>query len=421
MNNQHPYRVISLSQIINRNQARYKIRFSSEEEFVNRDYWMKIIRKTGNFAHFEATVVDETPEEVIDGLKKYSILYGLKYLFAAEMLNLETIPVKVLKYSDELDTSVVTEFFNADYLSLSAYEKGEFIDRLMIKRNINLTEVSKRTGFSYNSLLSMYSAYNVSKICPPLETAYKECRVTAANVLHSKPFFEEIPLGCYQELTDYIVRYGNYAAGSLKQALQNRDDHLTKAQAILLEITSEKEITCHINTNSMNRISASLKEDGLELSRKDQKQMSEKMKSDRRFNKQILSYQTLRDKCNEAYNSLSAALPQELVLDFDTAITLPDRTQFSHAVPPRAKKACRNNIPKDINERRLFSRIMEYLDKTESYPDPKDLLQKALELNGKPEIQRLFSEFFKFSIFYRNMRDKVIAENAAISGTDSDK
>ena len=405
---QHPHRVISLSQIINRNQARYKIHFTSEEELVNRKYWMKIILKRANFAYFGATVVDETPDEEIEGLKKYSILYGLKYLFAAEMLNLETIPVKVLMYSDDLDTAVVTEFFNADYLSLSAYEKGRFIDRLMIKRNIDLTEISKRTGFSYNSLLSMYSAYNTSRICPFLENAYKESLVTASNVLHSKPFFEEIPLGCYQELTDYIVRNGNYAAGSLKQALQNRDDHLTKAQAILLEITSVKDITCHINTNSMNRISASLKEDGLELSGTVQMQMSEKMKTDRRFNKQILSYQTLRDKCYEAYNKLSAALPQKLVLEFDTAITLPDRTQFSYAVPARAKKACRNNIPKDINEKRLFARIMEYLDKTESYSNPKDLLEKTLELNGKPEIQRLFSDFFKFSIFYRNMRDKVI-------------
>ena len=62
---------------------------------------------------------------------------------------------------------------------------------------------------------------------------------------------------------------------------------------------------------------------------------------------------------------------------------------------------------------------MEYVDKTESCPDPKDLLQKALELNGKPEIQLLFSEFFKFSIFYRNMRSRVIAENTAIGRTDS--
>ena len=147
MNIQNPHRVISLSQIINRNQARYKIHFTSEEELVNQDYWMKIIRKSGSFAHFEPTVVDETLEEDIEGLKKYSILYGLKYLFAAEMLNLETIPVKVLMYSDELDTSVVTEFFNADYLSLTAYEKGEFIDRLMIKGILTLRKSRKGPAF----------------------------------------------------------------------------------------------------------------------------------------------------------------------------------------------------------------------------------------------------------------------------------
>ena len=90
-------KVIRLSQIINRHQARYRIRFKSEKELSDPEIWRKIINHRAAFAHFEATVIDQTPEENIDDLKKFTIIYGLKYLFAAEMLNLETIPVKVLK------------------------------------------------------------------------------------------------------------------------------------------------------------------------------------------------------------------------------------------------------------------------------------------------------------------------------------
>ena len=407
---QHINRVISLSQIINRNQARFKIRFSSGEEHINRDYCLKIVRKRANFARFDAVVVDETPEEEIEDLKKYSIIYGMKYLYAADVLSLETIPVKVLKYSDNLDNSVVAEFFNADYLSLSAYEKGIFIDGLMKRKKMRLAVISKKTGFSYNSLHTMYSAYNTSKIYPSLETAYKKCLVTAAIVLYSKSFYEEIPMGRHQELTDFIIRNGNYAAGLLKRAVSNRDEDISKAQAILAEIRSIRKPAEPEKEKRIDRIIASLKKDGVYLSMKDMMKITERMKSDRKFNKQILSYQTLRDKCHKAYKRLSAALPEELILGFDTAVTLPDRTQFSYAVPPQVKKICRNNIPKDKNERRLFARIMEYIDRTNTVLEPKNLLYETNEITGKPEMQQLFCDFFRYSILYRNMRDKLIPE-----------
>ena len=407
----HPHRVISLSQIINRNQARYRIRFSSQEELTDRNYWMKITSRRAKYARFEATVVDESPEENIEWLKKYSILYGLKYLFAAEKLNLETIPVRVLKYDDNLDISVVTEFFNADYLSLSAYEKGEFIDQLINRRSMRFTEISNKTGFSYNSLHTMYSAYKTARLYTPLEAAYKECRITASNVLRSKSFFDIIPLTRHQELTDFFIRNGNYAADKLKQAVKNRRQNISKTQAILNEINIT-EITDKPRTDkSISRISHIMMEDDLNLFKMDEQQLTEKMKTDKRFSKQILAYQTLRGRCRDAYNRLMAALPEELVLDFNTAVTLPDRTRFSYAVPARAKKICRNKTPKDINERRLFARIMEYIDKTNAYPEARDLLNKTFELYGKPEMQQLFSDFFKFCIFYRNIRKKIIAEN----------
>ena len=118
MNISHQYKNISISQIVNRNLARYRIHFNSPEEFNNPDIWKQIILKRAAFSHFDAMVIDHTPEVEIEGLKKYSILYGLKYLFAAEMLNIDLIPVRVLNNAEELDSNIVTEFFNVDYLSL---------------------------------------------------------------------------------------------------------------------------------------------------------------------------------------------------------------------------------------------------------------------------------------------------------------
>ena len=69
-----------------------------------------------------------------------------------------------------------------------------------------------------------------------------------------------------------------------------------------------------------------------------------------------------------------------------------------------------------MNEKRVFARVMEYVDRTNSCPEAKDLVQKTLELFEKPEMQQLFSEFFKYCIFYRNMRNKL----QLIMGTESE-
>ena len=198
-------KVIRLSQIINRHQARYRIRFKSERELSDPEIWRKIINHRAAFAHFEATVIDQTPEENIDSLKKFTIIYGLKYLFAAEMLNLETIPVKVLKHTEHLDSAVVTEFFNAEYLSLSGYEKGEFIGKLLKKTNLTLNDIARKAGFTYSAVQSMYSAYKNSNIFPPLKEAYRNCRITASLVSLSIIFYKSSSPEIHQKLTDFIV------------------------------------------------------------------------------------------------------------------------------------------------------------------------------------------------------------------------
>lgn len=403
-------KVISLSQIINRHQARYRIRFKSERELSDPEIWREIINHRAAFAHFEATVIDQTPEEKIDGLKKFTIIYGLKYLFAAEMLNLETIPVKVLKHTERLDSAVVTEFFNADYLSLSGYEKGEFIGKLMKKTNLTLNDIARKAGFTYSAVQSMYSAYKNSKNFPPLKEAYMNCRITASLVNFSIIFYKSSSPEIHQKLTDFLVEGGKKANTLLRTAMENRDSSLTVSQMIWNVINEISEEQAEVPKRDIfEDVNSSLKADGVDMSEIKQTEITEKMKNDKKYRVQILSYQTIREKSLEAYDRLCSILPKKLILDYDTSLTLPNRTQFSYAAPKKMKKMCRNRINQNITDKRLFMRIMEYFDTADENLSCSDLLEITENMYMNQYTRKQFSSFFKFSILYRNKRDKVIA------------
>ena len=409
MNISHQYKNISISQIVNRNLARYRIHFNSPEEFNSPNIWKQIMLKRAAFSHFDAVVIDHTPEEEIDGLKKYSILYGLKYLFAAEMLNIDLIPVRVLNNAEELDSAIVTEFFNVDYLSLPSYEKGRFIENLRKKWNLTYSQLATKSGFTYSSLQNMGAAYNVSKRFPSLEDPYKQGKINVSVILHSKSIFESTSVTIHQKLTDFIVDNGKYADELLRETLSNNSNGILATEAVMSVISSERSSE-PVRKKIVDQISKSLQEDGADLSREKQQTIAEKMKTDKKHCIQMLSYQTIRENCFDAYQKLCAILPSNLILNFDIALTLPDRTEFSYAVPAELKKLCRNKTPRDVNGKRLFSRIMEYVVRAGSDLSKDDILNLTSEFYEDYYNQRQFSKFFKFSILYRNFRNKVISE-----------
>ncbi len=413
MNIRNLSKTISLSQIVNRNQARYRIHFRSDKELSDPDIWREIINHRAAFAHYEATVVDQTPEEKIDGLKKFTIIYGLKYLFAAEMLNLETIPVKVLKHTEDLDPAVVTEFFNADYFSLSGYEKGEFIGKLLKKTNLTLNDIARKAGFTYSAVQSMYSAYKNSKSFPQLHEVFRNGRITASLVNLSISFYKSSSPEIHQELTDFIVEGGKNANILLRTALENRDDGVTATQTILYVIKEKpEEQTEGPQKDRIEEVNSSLKADGADMSEIKQAEITEKMKTDKRYRVQLLSYQTIREKSLEAYDKLCSILPQNLILDYETSLTFPNRTQHSYAAPEKMKSLCRKHIgfAKNINDKRLFMRIMEYIDTADKSLSCSDLLETTGNMYLNQYTRKQFSNFFRFSILYRNKRDKVIAD-----------
>ena len=409
MNVPHPQKVISISQIVNRSQARYRIHFNSAEEFENTEFWRQIIKRRSAYAHYEAIVVDHTPEEDIDGLKKFSILYGLKYLFAAEMLNLDIISVRVLNHPEDLDSRIVTEFFNADYLSLPSYEKGMFIDKLRKKWNLTYDQLAAKTGLTYSALQNMGAAYLVSQQFPTLGEAYRQGKITVPVILRSRSIFESTSDVIHQQMTDFIVENGKYAYELLQETISNKRKDTFVNQAVLDAISSGRGQK-PVEQDLVSQIVMNLNAEGANISEDKHKIIAEKMDGNKKYSIQMQSYHTIHKNCRDAYKSLCEILPENLILDYDTALTLPDRTQFSYAVPSKMKKLCRNKTPHDINGKRLFSRIMEYIVRAGSDLSNDEILKLTNEFFEDYYIQRQFAKFFKFSILYRNFRDKVISE-----------
>lgn len=193
--------------------------------------------------------------------------------------------------------------------------------------------------------------------------------------------------------------------------MENRDPSLTASQTIWNGINEIPEEHAEIPQKDIfEDVNFSLKTDGTHISEMKQTEIIEKMNTDKKYRVQMLSYQTIRGKSLEAYNRLCSVLPQNLILDYDTSLTLPNRTQFSYAAPKKMKKLCRNRINQDVTDKRLFMRIMEYFDTADKNMSCPDLLEITENMYMNQYTRKQFSTFFKFSILYRNKRDKVIAD-----------
>ena len=403
MNIKQQHTIISLPQIVNRNEVRYRIRFKTEDEFTDPEIWNNIVTRRQAYAHFEPTVIDQTPEIKIDGLKKYFLVYGLKYLFAAEMLNLETIQVRILAQTGDIDSSVITSFYKADYLSLSGYEKGEFLADLITGTGLSIVEIAEKTGFTYSSLQSIYAAYTESRKYRPLEDAFKAGKITASLVLSCISFYKSTGPAIHKELTEFIVEKNKNAYDLLRRGISNRDDGVTIRKAIRNVISAPPEPVIKMEKGKYKDISATLEADGTVISADRKESVEKRMLAEKKFGIRVRSYQTLQKKYQEAYAGLSGILPQELILDYETALTLPNRTQFSYAIPKEFRKYCKGIIPADKNERRLFARMMEYFATAGNDMEAADIVGITGSMFEDSCSQKKFSEFFKYSIFYRNI------------------
>lgn len=407
MRSVHPKKNIKLTQIVNIEQARKRILFKSKDEINNPEVWQKIIRGTAGFSQCGMVVIDNTPEQIEDGLKEYSILYGLKYLYAAEQLKYESVWAAVIDKPEELDMYIVTDFFNADYYSLSEYEKGLFLERLMKERNLSVSALARKSGCSFHTLSSLCAANTAAKQFSELGKAYEKGNLCASMVIHSKVFFDMTAFSNHGLLTDYLIRYRRYAVPQLRETIECRDKNTTARQAILYEISRPDISTCQKHNNeTSNEMIEVLHPILNELSGEITFHLCADIINSKSIPSQIKEILNLRQKCLESHKNLYMAVPRQFALDFRTALTLPDRAKSSYAVPAGLKKKIKREWSK--KELRLFCRMLEYLEKSNNYFSQDVLIEQAYHLFLDFRCQNFFSSFFRYSILYKNKRDKLL-------------
>lgn len=381
-------KIVRIEQIANRNEAFRHVLFRSGEEMTGRAFWMAVVKGSSPYARCGVKVIDNTPDMDNEEEKRYTVLFGLKYLHAACMLELDRIPVTVLGDTGDLDMNVVTAFFNADFCSLTEYEKGVFIRDLIRDRQISVNELARRSGCSFGTLQSLLSAINAASAHAVLEDAYRFGLVGSYIVRHTKKFFDMTASENHRFLMDYILKYKRHAVYQLWRAVVSRED-MTIPEALNAEIAADgKEASIKDGSAGPG------KSDG----RSDLSSDPVSEPADGRCSR-------MRAACSLRYNELMALLGDEFVLDFETALSLPDRARFSYALPGKLNGKYKRKM--DKKNRRLFCRIVEFLQKTGSGYSESRILMAAYDMTFDSRFQHAFAALFRFNILYRNRKAKL--------------
>ena len=340
-------KTIRLTQIINRDMAKYRVLFKSSDEVSNPETWKKILSNHAGGRKYEIIVHDNTPDEMSENLKKYSILYGLKRLYAAEQLGLTEIPAKVISASNSIDIQIATCFFNADFVSMNSYERGEFLDSMEVKLNLNFDYIARNSGFSFNTLNSIRTAYHDSRRILTLRNAYKEGLIPMNLVISMRKYYEITPFSDHKRLTEFVIENKFTAVEKIDRAVKTREIDITVPQAIRRVIFQKEEQLPKETTLSVKELLLkSLLEDNILWHENNPLQYVEKMMLDKKLGIQMKTYLTARENASAAYAGLFSLLPENLILDYETALLLPDKSKSSYAFPKGIKRF--EKLPKNI-------------------------------------------------------------------------
>jgi hypothetical protein len=227
-NNFYKEMFIETDKFINKNDAFIRIKFSSMEEQTDPETWKSI---TSDFQEFKKYMIYaiETPEEKPDSGKRYVLVYGQKRLFAATMLGLDRIKARVLSKHTEnlLDRNIVTLLYSYDYASMTYYEKGELIEKILREKNMKFEEFAAKTGLPYQSLRAVFSAYNASKSTSKhLYDAYKENRISMRVVNSSRKYYRYGSGDYAKKLTDFLCRYDELGMKYIDFYLKNSSEDI---------------------------------------------------------------------------------------------------------------------------------------------------------------------------------------------------
>ena len=400
-------KTIKLSQIVNRDMARYRVLFKSPDEVSDPETWKKILSNYAGGRRFEIIVHDDTPDEICENSKKYSILYGLKRLYAAEKMEMAEITVKVVPPSDPFDMHVATCFFNADFVSMSPFERGEFLEGMEERFGLSFDYIARNSGFSFNTLNSVRSAYHDSQRILTLRNAYKDGLIPMNLVVSMRKYYEMTPFSDHKNLTEFIIKNRFRAVEIIDRAVKTRETDVTVPQAIRREIfQKEGQIREETTPSILDLLVKSLQEDNILPAGDISPRRAERIMQEKKLGTQMKMYLTAREKTYAAYSKLVSVLPQDLILDYETSLLLPDKSKFSYALPKDMGKYA--TIPKNKNEKRLLVRIIEYTEAALKDGTSPLRIRTAMNLFKDIRAQNAFVLFFRNSIRFRNMKEKIL-------------
>ncbi len=209
---------ISLTDIVNLDDALSRVYFSSAEEKEDPAFLSMVMKDLGRGKQFAIYVVP-----VSDG-HRYQLIYGQKRLYAAIKSGFSSVIVNILPEDLTLDWDAVKYLYENDFASRNSYDKGKlFSDILTITRK-KFEVLALETGLPYHTLRSLDSAYKTARKYPSLGEAYQEEKVHQGIVNLAASLYKQLPPDDQKILTDYLIANKDDGVERLKNAVKSRED-----------------------------------------------------------------------------------------------------------------------------------------------------------------------------------------------------
>lgn len=233
---------IPISSISNAKDAIKKIKFNSPEEVSDPAVWSMIMKDVGKWKRYIVYAVKNKSANK-DEDAGYILVGGQKRLYAAMKLGLAELPARVITNTNRrLDYKIVTLFYNADFSSMSPFDKGQFLMETPPKYGMTIEEFISCSGLPYGTLRSLISAYKTANsVSPHLYYAYKQERINQLVVNRAKKLYMYGNDEYCKTLTDYLCHYGIEGIKNLEVWIETNTEKIPIRQKILNYINEALE------------------------------------------------------------------------------------------------------------------------------------------------------------------------------------
>ena len=243
-NDYYEEKIVAIDQIVNKDDSFKRINFFSADETSDPEKWKSIMLDVGETKKYVMYVLDITEKENITD-KAYFLVYGQKRLFAAHMLGLKTVKVRVFSKNIEkaLDKNILMRFYSSDYASMIPYEKGAFLNKILSENNMKFEELAPKTGLPYGTLRAVFNAYRVStSISRHLYNAYKNNEIEMYVVNRSKKYYLYGSDDYSKQLTDFLCRYGEVGFKYIDFYIKNSTEDIFVRNKILKAMSEYEKV-----------------------------------------------------------------------------------------------------------------------------------------------------------------------------------